>query len=94
MAECECLPKCPFFNDRMLEKPVTTKMMKAQYCLGSNIECARHQVFKALGSENVPSDLYPSQRERSLQIIKTMNQSRYKKEHPFLNWFSGNRSKV
>lgn len=68
MAECECLPKCPFFNDRMLEKPVTTKMMKAQYCLGSNIECARHQVFKALGSENVPSDLYPSQRERSLLI--------------------------
>ena len=37
MAERECLPKCPFFNDRMANKPVTAQMLKNQYCLDESI---------------------------------------------------------
>jgi hypothetical protein len=69
MAECECLPKCPFFNDKMASKPATASIMKKQYCLGDNMNCARHQVKAAAGAEHVPSDLYPSQIDKVKGIL-------------------------
>lgn len=69
MAECECLPKCPFFNDRMADKPATASMIKKQYCLGDNTGCARHQVKVVAGAEAVPSDLYPVQVDRVQGIL-------------------------
>ncbi|WP_319475677.1 hypothetical protein [Marispirochaeta aestuarii] len=69
MAECECLPRCPFFNDKMQNMPSLASMMKKRYCLGDSSECARHIVFLALGSEKVPSDLFPSQVDRARQIV-------------------------
>lgn len=72
MAECECLPKCPFFNDRMASKPATAQMLKNQYCLGDNTDCARHQVKVVAGSENVPDDLYPSQTDKVQGVLDTL----------------------
>ncbi len=69
MAECECLPKCPFFHDKMAGRPATAQLMKNQFCLGDSTGCARHQVFLAAGSQNVPGDLFPSQTERVPGII-------------------------
>ena len=69
MAECQCLPKCPFFNDRMQKMPALSDIMKKKYCLGDNTSCARYIVFKAKGSENVPADLFPSQAERAQTLI-------------------------
>lgn len=69
MNECECVPKCPFFHDRMAEKPATANLMKAQFCQGDNSGCARYMVFKALGGSAVPADLFPSQAKRALDII-------------------------
>jgi len=70
MAECECLPTCPFFQDRMASKPVTADLMKRQYCLGDNTKCARHMIKAAAGSEAVPSDLFPSQIEKAAKILE------------------------
>ncbi len=72
MADCECLPKCPFFNDRMTNYPATAQMLKNQYCLGDNKDCARHQVFLAAGGENVPADLFPSQTSRVPGILAAL----------------------
>lgn len=69
MAECECLPKCPFFNDRMADKPATAAIMKKSYCLGDSTNCARHVVFLKLGSASVPADLFPSQIDRVPGIL-------------------------
>lgn len=69
MADCECLPSCPFFHDRMANKPATAQILKQQYCLGDNIGCARHQVKVALGSQFVPSDLLPAQTEKVKAIL-------------------------
>ena len=68
MADCECLPKCPFFNDKMSSMPALAGIMKKKYCLGDNNSCARHIVFVALGSDKVPADLFPSQVERAREI--------------------------
>jgi hypothetical protein len=69
MADCECLPKCPFFHDRMANKPATAQMLKNQYCLGDNTGCARHQVKVALGSDLVPADLLPAQTDKVKGIL-------------------------
>ena len=69
MADCECLEKCPFLNDKMAERPATANLMKTQYCKGDFVSCARHRVFKALGREAVPSDLFPSQADRADALL-------------------------
>ena len=69
MAECKCLPGCPFFNDRMTTKPATAQVMKNNYCLGDNSNCARFMVFSRAGSKYVPADLYPSQVDRVKGIL-------------------------
>lgn len=70
MADCICLPKCPFFNDVMSDMPTTAEMMKKRYCQGDNSKCARYMVFKALGRERVPANLYPAQTGRAEGIIE------------------------
>ena len=70
MSECECVPACPFFNDKMKEKPVMAQMYNSKYCLGGKKEeCARYIVRGAIGKENVPLDLYPNQIESAKSII-------------------------
>lgn len=70
MPDCEMLAKCIFFNDKMADKPGTATIMKQKYCKGSNTDCARYVVCKALGRERVPSDLYPIQIDRARELVK------------------------
>lgn len=70
MANCEMLPTCPFFNDRMDLKPGLTALYKARYCRGDNSECGRHIVFVALGRAAVPCDMYPNDRLAALSLVR------------------------
>jgi hypothetical protein len=69
MADCECLPKCVFFNDKMAEMPATAALMKKRYCEGDKSTCARWAVRAALGPTAVPADLFPNQMERAQSLI-------------------------
>ena len=69
MADCESLATCPFFQDKMADKPATAEMYKQQYCRGDNTNCARCMVFLELGKEKVPPDLFPNQIERAEEIL-------------------------
>lgn len=69
MPDCEKLPKCAFFNDRMANKPATANMMKKQYCHGDKTLCARYQICITKGPEAVPGDLYPNMMERARAIL-------------------------
>jgi hypothetical protein len=69
MADCECLPKCPFFNDRMENMPAMADLMKKRFCQGNWSSCARYMVFKGKGREFVPSDMFPSETERAEEIL-------------------------
>ncbi len=68
MADCELIATCLFFNDQMAEMPSMSNIIKERYCTGSNTMCARHMVFRVLGREAVPRDLYPSQIERADEL--------------------------
>ena len=69
MADCECLAGCLFFNDRMADMPTMANMYKRNYCRGDSSKCARYMVFKALGRESVPVDLFPNMADRARAII-------------------------
>lgn len=69
MSDCECIAKCPFFNDKMPNMPLTIKIYKQKYCRDNNSNCARYIIFKALGKEKVPEDLYPTHITRIQEIL-------------------------
>lgn len=69
MADCELMTTCAFFNDQMADMPSMSNIIKERYCKGSNVMCARHMVFRVLGRDVVPKDLYPSQVERADELL-------------------------
>ncbi|MCK5147509.1 hypothetical protein KAR48_12200 [bacterium] len=69
MADCECLKGCIFFNDKMKNKEALGDIYKKNYCRGENSACARFMVFKNLGREAVPCDLYPNMQTRANELI-------------------------
>jgi len=69
MADCVCLPKCPFFYDKMSNMPAMADIYKTKYCLGDNTDCARYAVFRKMSSAGVPADLYPNDRDRATELL-------------------------
>jgi len=69
MSDCELLKTCIFFNDKMANLPSTVEIFKIKYCRSDNTECARYMVFKALGRERVPQDLFPNQVDVARKVI-------------------------
>ncbi|MBN1161991.1 MAG: hypothetical protein JXA17_08595 [Dehalococcoidales bacterium] len=69
MAECELLKGCIFFNDKMKVSDALGEMYKRRFCLKDNSQCARYMVYKALGREKVPIDLFPNMFERAKKVI-------------------------
>jgi len=63
------LKGCIFFNDKMKVSDALGEMYKQRFCLGVNSKCARYMVFKKLGRENVPSDLFPNMFDRAKRIL-------------------------
>ena len=70
MSQCELTATCIFFNDQMANMPSTAAVYKKLYCEKDFENCGRYQVFKAIGRENVPKDLFPNQGDRAKEIIK------------------------
>lgn len=74
MGNCECLNGCPFFHDKMKDYDGLRKICKEQYCFSTYTDCARYQVYKQLGNDYMPKDLYPNMYERAAKIIsRTIN---------------------
>lgn len=67
--ECECLAECPFFHDRMKHMPSTAEVLKHQFCLGAWESCARCTVYRELGREGVPPDLFPDEMDRARELL-------------------------
>ena len=69
MTTCELTEKCIFFNDQMAGMPSTAAVYKKMYCEQDFAACGRYQIFKEIGRENVPKDLFPNQADRAKEII-------------------------
>jgi hypothetical protein len=73
--KCIKLEKCPFFHDKMSEKPATAELYKKRFCLGDNTECARWIVSQTLGPEGTPLDLFPNQKSRAQRLIDSQKKA-------------------
>ena len=69
MTDCPCLPKCPFFHDRMADMPAMAHKLNDKYCHADYANCARYLVFKALGPGRSPDTLFPGQTDQARRII-------------------------
>lgn len=69
MSSCKCISQCVLFKNNMQGKPALAKLFKQNYCLNDYADCARYQVFKVLGRESIPSNLFPSHTDRAKEII-------------------------
>lgn len=69
MSDCEFIPTCPFFNDKLESKPAEAAALKIKYCRTNNLNCALYMVALALGKEKMPPDLYPNEKDRAFMVI-------------------------
>ena len=69
MAQCERLPTCLFFNDRMADMPAVAALLKRQYCEDDYRNCARYRVAAKLGSTSVPDNLFPQESSLADKIL-------------------------
>jgi len=53
----------------MANMPSTGSVYKKIYCEKDFANCGRYQIFKAIGREHVPKDLFPNQGDRAQEII-------------------------
>jgi hypothetical protein len=70
MTDCELINVCTFFKHQMSKAPDMVEYQKKKYCKGDNTLCARHKVYKTLGHEKFPKDLFPIQIGKANQLIK------------------------
>lgn len=73
MSACELTETCIFFNDQMASMPSTAAVYKKIYCGQDYDKCGRYMIFKAIGREHVPKDLFPNQSDRAKAVISGHN---------------------
>ena len=69
MAMCEHNGACTFIERIMSIMPTSANLYKRLYCQDSPVTCARYMVEQALGSDYVPFDLSPHQRDKANELI-------------------------
>jgi hypothetical protein len=69
MVDCECLARCPFFHDNLPNMPASATLTKKRLCQDDFSKCARYMVFRAMGRQGVPRDLYPDDLDRAERIL-------------------------
>ncbi len=70
MKSCDRLKACPFFNDQLADTPHMAERMKTKYCLSEPASCGRRMVGQKLGREAVPTNLFPGDTKRALEMIQ------------------------
>ena len=69
MTNCELLPGCLFFNNKLKNMPKLVETMKRLYCLWNYMQCARYRVSSTLSIKEVPEDLFPCDTIKAKIII-------------------------
>jgi hypothetical protein len=73
MPPCELTATCIFFNDQMAGMPSTAAAFKKIFCEEDFANCGRYLIYRAIGREHVPNDLFPNQSSRANGIIAGHN---------------------
>jgi len=71
MAHCEWIHECPFLANRHILIEAMREIYLSKYCQHEFHKCARYLVYKSLGPDKVPLNMFPNQRDRAQKIIDT-----------------------
>jgi len=69
MPQCELMASCAFLAERASFLPMAARAVMARYCMENHEHCARYMVYKVLGAERVPDQLYPGEIEDAWKLI-------------------------
>ncbi len=61
---CAYRESCLFFEHGVGYSPELNRSMKQRFCLKDSAGCARFIALEAIGRDDVPADLLPSDRDR------------------------------
>ena len=61
---------CIFFNDRMDFMPSVSSVYKKMYCMGISQNCTRYMIARKLGTESIPSNLFPIPHLRAGSLLR------------------------
>lgn len=73
MARCEYAENCRFLNELHPSMAAIVKLYKRLYCMDNAKGCARYVLGQSLGSDFVPPDLFPHQRNRAEKLLAQNN---------------------
>jgi len=76
MGVCELCDSCIFFNDKMSDMPDVAGYLKDKYCRKDFEKCARYQIYKEFGRENVPVNLFPNEEEQVADIALELRRTK------------------
>lgn len=65
---CELLEHCSFFIHEMTIESIAHRF-KERYCRSCKEACAIYMIYSSCGLDAVPSDLYPNEYDRALDIL-------------------------
>lgn len=68
---CECYETCDLFNKSVVNLPSTAKSFEEKFCKIDNESCARYVVYKQLGKNLVPTDLFPNEMGKAISIVES-----------------------
>jgi hypothetical protein len=71
MANCLRNENCPFYDHYMASSPERAAALRARYCEGTPLACARYAVAKARGTTAVPLTLFPDQHAEARRLLAT-----------------------
>jgi len=70
MNKCPVLEQCRFFNNIIEDVPSISEALKEQYCLCDHSGCARFFIFREIGKEHLPDDVFPHEMEKAEKIVR------------------------
>ncbi|HPC72374.1 MAG TPA: hypothetical protein PLB48_11250 [Treponema sp.] len=69
MNECEFSNQCPFFNNKSENMGADAESVKNSYCRGNNLHCALYMIASSLGTDKMPTNVLPAEKEKAFAII-------------------------
>jgi len=70
--ECEILPCCQFFKEKMKDLPKAAEYIRDRICRDNYQSCNRFRIYREYGKEHIPGDLDPDDIMEAKRIIECL----------------------
>ncbi len=72
MADCEYIPECDFYHDKLDDMPMTAEFMKMLFCHKQSETCARYLYQYHTETAKAPKDLMPHETDKAKEYMRNI----------------------